>query len=342
VRVVATVCEVATHRRLRFHPVRAPARPFALLYVWFMLAGSAVTRRVRGDSILHTTGALVLNRADVSTVHFCHRAFHHRGNKARASRESRLYRLNGWVGARLSIAAEAWVYRPEHTRVMVPVSGGVASEMRRFFPRTKGHLAVIANAVDATEFQPDPAARERVRREIGAGHDRLLAVFVGGDWERKGLVYAIRALGFAPGWELLVVGPGDQEAARAQARAAGAEDRVHYTGQVATAAPCYAAGDAFVFPSAYEAAPMVLYEALASGLPVLSTRINGADELLRDGVNGWFVERDARAIGARLRELEGDHALRRSMGEAALQTVGERTWDAVVDAYQELYAGAAM
>ncbi len=75
VTVVARSCDLSPHPMLRWARVPHAGRPFLLMYPWFFVAGSLVTwRRRRG--VLNTTGALVLNRADVSTVHLCHHAFH--------------------------------------------------------------------------------------------------------------------------------------------------------------------------------------------------------------------------------------------------------------------------
>src|SRR4051794_16156682 len=105
VTVVAGRCELPPHPRLRWVRIRGPRRPFSLWYPWFLVAASiAVWRRRAG--IVHTTGALVLNRADVSTVHFCHRAFHAGGGGLQARRVTAGYRVNAWVTSVMSRLAE--------------------------------------------------------------------------------------------------------------------------------------------------------------------------------------------------------------------------------------------
>jgi hypothetical protein len=100
VTVIARRCEVPPHERMRWIRVPGPARPFVLRFSWFFLAGSVAAHRYRRGA-LHVTGALVANRADVSTVHFCHRAFARTG-LSRADRESMRYRINAAVARRLS------------------------------------------------------------------------------------------------------------------------------------------------------------------------------------------------------------------------------------------------
>ena len=164
-----------------------------------------------------------------------------------------------------------------------------------------------------------------------------MALFVGGDWERKGLAYALEAVGTAPGWRLIVVGPGDMERYGSMAETA-APGRVSFVGERGDTTPYYAAADAFLFPSAYEAFPVALLEASASGLALLVTRVSGAEDLVVDGENGWFIDRDADAIAGRLRRLGADRELMQRMGAAARNATRDLTWDRVVKAYAELYA----
>jgi UDP-glucose:(heptosyl)LPS alpha-1,3-glucosyltransferase len=99
----------------------------------------------------------------------------------------------------------------------------------------------------------------------------------------------------------------------------------------------YAAADAFVFPPAYEAFPLVALEAAASGLPLLITHVNGVSDLLHDGVNGWFIERNAADIATRLRTLQSDPALGRSMAASARLAAQPYSWEAMALAYRGLY-----
>jgi glycosyltransferase involved in cell wall biosynthesis len=336
VTVVARSCGLPEHPALRVVRVRGPRRPFSLGYPWFFVLGSLTARR-HGRGLLHTTGALVAARADVSTVHFCHRAFHARVGRVRAARPSLPYRLNARVGASLRELGERYCYRPSRVGRLVAVSEGVASELRELFPAMAGAVAVIPNGVDGQAFRPDPAARARLRSEWGIGEEELVALFVGGEWERKGLRYAIEAVARVPQWRLVVVGAGDADRYRGLASEAGAGGRVRFAGAASDTSPYYPSADAFVFPTAYEAFPLVTLEAASSGLPLLATRVSGVEELLVDGRNGWFVERDSGMIADRLRKLLDDPPLRRVMAENARSSAERFGWERVVDAYSGLY-----
>src|SRR5207248_1399513 len=131
----------------------------------------------------------------------------------------------------------------------------------------------------------------------------LVALFVGSEWERKGLKVAIDALAHAPDWKLLVVGRGNVASYRSHARASGVEPRVVFVGTASDPAPYYCASDAFVLPTSYETFSLVTYEAAATGVPLLVTPVNGVTDLLGDGSNGWFIDRCPEGIAARLRAL---------------------------------------
>lgn len=338
--VIARRCELAPHPRLRWIRVRVPRRPFSLAYAAFFAAGSLAVRRHR-TGVLHTTGAVVFNRADVSTVHFCHHGFSAAGGAPQTARPSWGHRLNAAAAAWMSRTAERFCFRRGRTRRLVAVSGGVARELERFLPDQRGAVAVIPNGVDRARFAPGRDARAAARERLGLAAGDLVALFVGGDWERKGLRFAIEGVADADGWHLVVVGRGDEARHRAHARRHGAGERVHFAGTTSEPAGYYAAADAFLLPTAYEAFPLVSLEAAAAGLPLLAARVSGVEELVDDGRNGWFVTRDASAIAQRLRMLREDPALRRRLGAAARADSARYTWERAVDAYVELYATLA-
>lgn len=334
--VIAGSCEVPPHSHLRWIRVRVPRRPFSLAYPAFFVAGSLAVRRHR-EGLVHTTGAVVGNRVDLSTVHFCHHGYRAAGGSPQTSRQSPVHRFNAAASAWMTRAAERFCFRPERTRRLATVSHGVARELERFFPAYGGEPSVIPNGVDRASFAPDPRARAEVRARLALGSDDLVALFVGGDWERKGLRFAIEAVAAADGWHLLVVGHGDKARHRALASRFGAGDRVHFVGDTAEPARYYACADSFVLPTAYEAFPLVALEAAAAGLPLLISRVNGVDELIEEGRNGWFVEREWPGIAERLRRLSADPELRIEMGRAARDSSARYTWGRVVDAYVKLY-----
>jgi UDP-glucose:(heptosyl)LPS alpha-1,3-glucosyltransferase len=180
--------------------------------------------------------------------------------------------------------------------------------------------------------------RPALRARLGIDDATPLALFAGGDWERKGLRHAVDALALAPEWHLAVAGPGDPSELSARARRAGCADRLTFLGRVTPMPPIFAAADAFVFPTAYEAFPLVALEAAASGLPLLATRVSGVEDLLRDGRNGWFVSPDGADIARRLNELAAARELARRMAGEARRAAAGFSWEAMKAGYLDVYS----
>ena len=220
---------------------------------------------------------------------------------------------------------------------MCPVSEGVGRELRRFFPHMTRRVHAVPNGVDAERFRPSAPARTRLREGLGLTDATPLALFTGSDWARKGLRYAIEALSHASDWHLAVAGSGDRSAALAQAAAVGATDRLHLLGRRTDMPDVYPAADAFVFPTAYEAFPLAALEAAASGLPLLITRVNGVEDLLRESENGWFVARDGADIGRRLTALHADPAAASADAGGGATSRRAVSWQATVDRYLAIY-----
>jgi UDP-glucose:(heptosyl)LPS alpha-1,3-glucosyltransferase len=220
----------------------------------------------------------------------------------------------------------------------VAVSEGLRSELCRQTSVEPSRIKLIPNGVDTALFRPDPAARTAVRRQLSLSPDDLVAVFVGSEWERKGLRHALEAVASVPAWHLLVVGKGDESRYRMLSGELGIEQRVHFVKPTADTASYYAAADVFVLPSAYETFSLVTYEAAASGLPVIATKVSGVEDVVVDGFNGWFVEPRGLDIARRLRELEAKPGLRRSMGQRSREAAAGFGWDRAVGGYLDLYS----
>jgi glycosyltransferase involved in cell wall biosynthesis len=332
--LLARVSELPPHERLRWRPIRTPRRPFALAYPAFaVVASAAVARHRRG--LVATLGAIVINRVDVMTVQFCHHGFAERASQ-RAQRSTLARRVNDRIGAAMTLAAERWCLRAGRVTHITAVSALVAAEIDRHFGGT-ADSTVIPNGTDLDLFRPDAARRRDVRARLEIADDELVALFVGGDWQRKGLGIAIAAAGSA-GWRLLVAGAGDPESYADAIREAGA--RVRFLGMTDDPASVFSSADAFLLPSSYEGFALVTIEAAASGLPLLVTEATGAADLAEAG-GGRVLARDGGAFGDVLRELGEDDALRRRMGAAARHGASALAWPKIVDRYEAVYRGVA-
>jgi UDP-glucose:(heptosyl)LPS alpha-1,3-glucosyltransferase len=330
VTVVARTCALPAEAGIRFHRIRGPRRPFPLAYLWFMLAGTLVVHR-RRRGVVHTVGALVLNRVDVIAVHCCHEVYRPRS----ATLLGRPYVAFVSLLKRLF---ERWCYRINRAASFVCVSEGVAGEIRVHHPDAPS-VMTIHNGVDAAAFAPGARidAARMLRSELGIAPERLVLAFVGGNWAHKRLGAVIEALAQAPGWDLVVAGSGNRRRYEELARSRGVGDSVHWLGVVRDIQAVYELADAFALPSSYETFSLVTFEAAASGLPILATRVHGVSELLEDRVNGLLIDQDPATIAARLRELAADPQLRTELGRAARASALEFGWGRMVAEHERLY-----
>jgi glycosyltransferase involved in cell wall biosynthesis len=335
--VIARAYDLPARAGVVFHRVRGPSRPFAIAYPWFMVAGSlAVRRRRRG--IVHATGAIVLNRVDVIAVHYCHRVA-----TPTPSRSTRLFRAHVRLAGVLKRVGERICFHINRSASFVCVSEGVAEEVREHYPALASRALTIHNGVDSETFAPGRYGEQAraMREALGIGADRLVAAFVGSEWERKGLGPAIEALAGAREWDLVVAGGGDQKAYQELGNALGVGRAVHWLGVTRDVPVVYELADAFVMASSYETFSLVTFEAAASGLPILATPVNGVRELIEDGHNGYLIAREPRAIAERLTQLAADPQLRMRLGSAARRSALAFTSDKMVAGYEELYSRLA-
>jgi glycosyltransferase involved in cell wall biosynthesis len=320
-----------------FHRVRGPRRPFLLAYPWFVIAGSLAVRKWR-RGVLQVTGAIVLNRADVVHVHYCHQV-----GPANPSRSSRLRRGQARVVRFVKRISERAYFRASKQATFVCVSQGVAEEVREHYPQLADNVVTIYNGVDTAMFAHGQhvAEADALRRELDLAGERPVAAFVGSEWERKGLRPLIEALALAPDWYALVAGGGDRRRYQELADSLGVASALRWLGITSEVQLVYELADAFVLPSSYETFSLVTFEAAASGLAILGTPVNGVRELIRDGENGFLISREPGEIAERLNRLAADPALRRRLGDGARRSALGFSWERMVAEHHELYARLA-
>ena len=231
-------------------------------------------------------------------------------------------------------------YRGRAHRAVVCLSEADAADLRATYGPVRPRVVVIPNGVDLERFRPPtPDERQAARTELGLGTEERVAVFVGHEFSRKGLSFAIRGLQVAPSVLLLIIGGNDDIIAEANAEAQelGVGDRVLFLGPRDRLTPFLAASDFFVLPSAYEANALVVLEALASGLPVIATPVGFAPEIVVDGENGCLVERDGRLVGERMEQLANlDDGELAEWSRRARATAERYGWRGVAQHYLEL------
>ncbi|MEX2220945.1 MAG: glycosyltransferase family 4 protein [Candidatus Rokuibacteriota bacterium] len=194
---------------------------------------------------------------------------------------------------RLVLALEGRIFRLQAARHVVAISRQGKEEIERRYGTDPDRVTLVYNGVDLERFHPDNRGRyrRRTREVLGIPEDAWTVLFVGSGFERKGLGPLLEA--FARGADasgrLVVTGKGDVPRYQSLAARLGLAERVSWTGPQPAVERLYAAADAVALPALYEPFGNVHLEALASGVPVLSSARAGGSEVVRRGENGWVA-----------------------------------------------------
>lgn len=244
---------------------------------------------------------------------------------------------------RTMLAIERAMYRPgKYSRIIVN-SHMVKGEIIRYYGVPEERIAVVHNGVDSEMFSPAnrEKLREAARQELGLTPDDIAIGYTGSGFHRKGLDTLIEAVGksrHSDKAKILIVGRGNRDDYEKLAVDCGMGGRLVWVGQSADIARQYAAADVFALPTRYDPFANSTMEALACGLPVVTTRSNGVSEILTDGEDAFVVEAgDSNALADRLDALLADSDLRRRMGSSGRATVEPFTWDRTTGQTMDVY-----
>ncbi len=222
-----------------------------------------------------------------------------------------------------------------HYRTFVAVSSRVTAELQRLYAVPPSRIRVISNGIDLARFSRCAESGRAIRREFNIPASAKLLLFVGHEFQRKGLAHVIGALQrLSSDTYLLVVG--SDNAAPYRKLAPELADRVIFAGARADLPALYSAADAFVLPTAYETFSLVCMEAMACGVPVFATAAGGIEEYLEDGINGFQIRMDAEDIAAKLAAAFADPVLMQRLRDGALATARSYGWDRIGQHYIEL------
>ena len=237
----------------------------------------------------------------------------------------------------------------DRRHLILALSKMVARDYQDYHGVLPEQIRLIYNGVDTRRFSPDnrDAHRQKTRRKLAVGSHEVLFLFVGHDFRRKGLATVLRAVGRlrAEGYRvrLLVVGGRHRWWYERLARRYGAGEVVKFLGPINDPVPYYAAADACVLPTFYDPCSLGVLEAASSGLPCVTTRCNGAGELITHGGDGYLLSdpADDVQLAQHMQQLL-DPQLRRRMGEAgrklALRHTLQYNCRQIIDVYREITA----
>jgi UDP-glucose:(heptosyl)LPS alpha-1,3-glucosyltransferase len=234
-----------------------------------------------------------------------------------------------------------------NTGVIIPVSRMVQTHLQTLHGIEPTRMKLLYYGADTRRFSPDhrPQYREIIRGRLGLRHETLY-LFVARNFRLKGLTTVLKALRLlvtaGHPVHLAVVGDGPVGTFAPIAARLGVSAQTTFCGFVDDTIPYYAAADVFVFPTFYDPCSLVALEAWASGVPVVTSRCNGAAELMTPGEEGFIVEdpRDARHLASQI-ECLLDESVRARMARAARTLALEHATEKKFADLMEIYCQQA-
>jgi UDP-glucose:(heptosyl)LPS alpha-1,3-glucosyltransferase len=240
------------------------------------------------------------------------------------------------------LALERRIFTLRAARHVVAISRRDRAEIVSLYDTPPDRVSLVYNGVDQARFHPDNRARfgAATRQSLGVDAGAWVVLFAGSGFERKGLGPLLEGVARLPDrrWRLLVAGKGRAEPYRLQAARLEIERQVLWLGARPDIDRLYAAADVVALPARYEPFGNVHLEALASGVPMLTSARAGGAELVRCAENGWVIQDPFPvAIAAGLEALRSIDPARLRL--AARASAEPFTYAAQVDRLREIYRG---
>jgi UDP-glucose:(heptosyl)LPS alpha-1,3-glucosyltransferase len=307
------------------HPLPMPPLPSPARAVALALLAAPIARR-RGWDVVQSH-----ERTLVQDVYRAGEGAHRAYLDAMGARGGRR------VHHAVTLALERRVFA--RTPHIVAISRRGADDIAHHYAVPAARVSVVYNGVDLVRFHPAVRARQRdaARAEAGVPTAAYAVLFAGSGFERKGLSTAIRAFAHLGDVDarLLVLGRGDAVSYRRLAGELGVAARVVWLGARPDIERWYAAADVLVLPTRYEPFGNVHLEALASGLPVVTSAVAGGAEVVDDRCGAVVAAEDAAGFAAAVDKLRGRNAA--ELRDAARAAAEPFTFARQVQALEEVY-----
>ncbi|YCH30425.1 glycosyltransferase family 4 protein [Erwinia sp. D4-22] len=247
---------------------------------------------------------------------------------------------------RYVLKAEEEMFHSAALKKVICNSEMVKRDIIRCFNLPEERITVIYNAIDSQRFQPaTEATRDATRQQLAIPQQAVALIYVGSGFERKGLKAAIQAMANSDRY-LIVVGQ-DKHQARYQqlANQLNCLDRLRFVGVQQDVQPFYHAADGLILPTLYDPFPNVILEAMACGLPVITSTGCGGAEFIMQGEQGFVCDAlDIKALHEAVQAIPAK-TQNSAMGDAARARIEpytpQRLGAELHSLYQQLLSGAA-
>ena len=333
--------ELKHHQNITTHIVKLPGWLKGALFQNQFFAWKALhllKQHCFDADIIHLNGSITYYPSDVNTAHFVHSDWIQSPFHPRRSRQG-LNRYYQHLYTAINSAWEKQAYR--QAQAVVAVSDIVKQSLIETCKTPAEQISVIPNGVDLQQFRPlAPGEANLLKQSIAVDDETFVAFFVGDiKSSRKNLDLVLKALEQLPETvHLAIAGSAKQSPYPQLAEALGLGERVHFLGHRSDVAQLMRGADTFVFPSHYETFGLVVLEALASGVPVITSPTVGSHTLIGPGKSGFVVDNhDLAAVLSAIQLLLGDADQRKRMAIAARNTAESHSWRRMAEAYENLY-----
>lgn len=229
---------------------------------------------------------------------------------------------------------------------IVAISEMVKRDVVDYYGIPEDRIVVVYNGVDTEHFHPrNRSYRKEIRERYGLRSEDFVLLFVSHNFRLKGLRYLIQALALIQrkrqNVKLLVIGRDRAGPYRRLARKMGCENDVLFAGGINDLERYYSSADMLVHPTFYDACSLVVLEALASGLPVITTRYNGAGWIISEGKEGFVLDdpRNVKALAEKILVLSVSNKLEetsRAARELAQQFSHQRCYRNMLEVLKNL------
>ncbi|HEY4742776.1 MAG TPA: glycosyltransferase family 4 protein [Candidatus Acidoferrales bacterium] len=336
--------------KLRWHRIPEIPGPHLLNFSWWFVANHLWRwwdRRVRNIAydLVYTPGTNCLD-ADAISVHIVFAEFLRQMGQEISFRRNSIRSWPWLIHRRLYYSVVKFLERKLYTKPraqLIVYARKTENDLNRFYG-PHDPVPVVYIGVDHKTFSRESrlARRSEARRELGIGDGQIVLLLVGNDWRKKGLFTLLEALvGLADLPVLLLVAGNDERYSyESLIIKLGLTGRVRFLPSRQDVAFYYAAADAYVGPSIEDTFALPPEEAMACGLPVITTITNGTSEIMTDGVDGFILNdpNDVQTLASKIRLLCENEELRQRIGEAAAETTKKYTWERNGQQFREIFA----
>jgi len=317
----------ALDKRIKVKKIPLPNLGFRAKELFFILLSSIIVKLYNPDVTM--SQATRFFSPDIAYQQFVYKEWHRKTKS-----NSVINKMVEWMEG----------FNLRRAKKIIVMSNALKEEIMKNYAIGSNKIETIYSATDNEFFNPKhkKTYKSKIRKKLGFSLTDKVMIFVGNPFQRKGLEYLIKALPKIRDAKLLVMGRDNKEPYIELAERIGVADRVVFGGFTPDINQYFAAADIFVFPTLYEPFGLVILEAMASGLPVITSRTAGAAELIEDGKEGLLLDDPAspKEIAEKVNYLI-DNNLINKIGRNARKKAEKYTWEKTAEEMEKVFEEVA-